>query len=65
VVRSARMTPEDARFFRSWFVYDFNLKTIRPSGRVNWNLIAGLGLASAVSAGFWVGMGLMIVRFWK
>jgi len=59
------MRPEDAKFFRSWFAYDFKLKAISPRGRVNWNLIAGLGLASAVSVGFWVGMGLMIARFWK
>ena len=42
-----------------------NLKTIRPRGRVNWSLVAGLGLATVVSVGFWVGVGLTIARFWK
>jgi hypothetical protein len=60
-----RLKPEDAKFFRSWFVYDFDPKTIHPHGRVNWGLVAGLGLATAVSVSFWVGVGLMIAHFWK
>lgn len=60
-----RLRPEDAKFFRSWFVSEFELKTIRPRGRVNWSLVAGLGLATVVSVGFWVGVGLTIARFWK
>ncbi|MFY9683188.1 MAG: hypothetical protein WA416_18590 [Candidatus Sulfotelmatobacter sp.] len=60
-----QLRPEDAKFFRSWFVYDFDVKTIRPSGRVNWSLVGGLGLATTISVGFWVGVGLMIARFWK
>ena len=36
-----RLRPEDAKFFRSWFVSDFEPKTIRPRGRVNWS--AGRG----------------------
>jgi len=60
-----RTRPEEAKVFRSWFVYDSDLKTSSPRGRVNWNLVAGLGLATAVSVGFWVGVGLMIARFWK
>jgi hypothetical protein len=60
-----RLRPEDAKFFRSWFVYDFGLKTVPPRGRFNWSLVAGLGLATTVSIGFWVGVGLVIVRFWK
>ncbi|MGA2375490.1 MAG: hypothetical protein ABSF72_08210 [Candidatus Sulfotelmatobacter sp.] len=60
-----RLRPEDAKFFRSWFLYDSGLKTIPPRGRFNWSLVAGLGLATTVSVGFWVGVGLVIVRFWK
>jgi hypothetical protein len=46
-------------------LYDSGLKTIPPRGRFNWSLVAGLGLATTVSVGFWVGVGLVIVRFWK
>jgi hypothetical protein len=60
-----RLRPEDAKFFRSWFVYDFSPKTVPPRGRVNWSLVGGLGLATSFSVGFWVGVGLMIARFWK
>ncbi|MGA9545619.1 MAG: hypothetical protein WBQ85_18745 [Candidatus Sulfotelmatobacter sp.] len=60
-----RLRPEDAKFFRSWFVYDFAPKTVPPRGRFNWSLVGGLGLATTVSVGFWVGVGLMIARFWK
>lgn len=60
-----RLRPEDAKFFRSWLVYDFGQKAVPPRGHVNWSLVAGLGLASTVSVGFWVGVGLMIARFWK
>ena len=60
-----RLRPEDAKFFRSWFVYDFGQKIAPPRGRFNWNLVAGLGVATTVSVGFWVGVGLMIARFWR
>ncbi len=60
-----RLRPEDAKFFRSWFVYDFNPRSIRPRVGVNWGAVGGLGLATVVSVGFWVGVGLTIARFWK
>ena len=60
-----RLRSEDAKFFRSWFVYDSGLKTASPRGRFNWKLVRGITLATAVSFGFWVGMGLMIARLWK
>jgi len=60
-----RLRPEDAKFFRSWFVYDFSPKTIRPGGGFNWGLVAGIGLVTIVSVGFWVGVGLVIAHFWK
>ncbi len=60
-----RLRPEDAKFFRSWFVYDFGPKTLRPRGRINWGVVAGLGLATVVCGSFWVGVALMIVHFWN
>jgi hypothetical protein len=58
-------TLDDASFIRSWLVYDSEQDTVRPGGRVNWNVVLGLVLAIAVSAGFWTGLGLVIVHFWK
>jgi hypothetical protein len=56
---------EEARFFRSWLVYD---STVRPGlelPRVNWYKLLGLTLAVALSAGVWAGIGLMIAHLWK
>jgi len=55
---------EDAKFFRSWLVYDSDLETTR-TGRVNWNVVLGLGLVVALSASFWATIGLMMARLWK
>ncbi len=55
---------EDAKFFRSWLVYDSDLQTTR-SRRVNWNVMLGLGLVVALSASFWATIGLMMTRLWK
>jgi hypothetical protein len=56
---------EDAEFFRSWLVYDFDLDSARTKGRVSWNMFLGLALAVLVSVTFWVGLGLMIASRWK
>ena len=40
-------------------------RSIRPRVGVNWGAVGGLGLATVVSVGFWVGVGLTIARFWK
>ena len=55
---------EDAKFFRSWLVYDSGLEPNRTPG-ITWNSVLGLALAIAVSACFWAGIGLMIARAWK
>ena len=44
---------EDARFFRSWLVYDSALEFGTP-GCINWNTVLGITLAITVSVGFWV-----------
>lgn len=55
---------EDAKFFRSWLVYDSDSDQ-EPNctdGRSNWNTVLGLALAVVVSVSFWVGVGLMIAH---
>jgi len=56
---------QDMKFLRSWFVYDSELENNRTKGRINWNMVLGLFLATGVSAGFWTGVGLMITHVWK
>ena len=56
---------EDAKFFRSWLVYDSDLEATRTRGRVNWNMVLGVALATGISACFWAGVGLMIAWVWK
>lgn len=56
---------EDAKFFRSWLVYDSGLEMSRNRGRFNWNLLLGVVLVLGISVGFWVGIGLMVARLWK
>jgi hypothetical protein len=57
--------PEGAKFFRSWLVYDFDMETTVTHRRVDWNVILGLGLATALSASFWATLGLMMARLWN
>jgi hypothetical protein len=61
---SAPTNLRDMKFFRSWLVYDSEIQTGVARG-VNWSVVAGLVLAFGVSAGFWIGLVLMIVRFWR
>ena len=60
---SARL--EDAKFFRSWLVYDSDLDATRTRGRFNWNVILGLVLMAAVSAGGWYCVDLLVQHFLK
>ena len=56
---------DDAKFVRSWLVYDSDLDLNRTPGHMNWNVLLGLVLAAAVSAGAWFAAGLIIERLWK
>jgi hypothetical protein len=56
---------EDARFFRSWLVYDTSVRPGLELPRINWYKLLGLILATAVSGGAWVGIVLMIAHLWK
>jgi hypothetical protein len=56
---------DDAKFVRSWLVYDSDLDLNRTRGRMNWNMVLGVALAAVVSAGVWIGAGLILERLWK
>lgn len=51
---------EDTKLYRSWAVYGSDMAPQRV--RINWNMVLGLGLALAVSAGFWVVVGTIVAR---
>ncbi len=54
---------EDARFFRSWLVYDSELEANRTRGYFNWNIFLGLATAMLVSAAGWSGAALVLKHF--
>jgi hypothetical protein len=56
---------EDARFFRSWLVYDPGVRPGLELPRINWYKMLGIILVTAVSASFWAGMVLMVEHFWR
>jgi hypothetical protein len=56
---------EQAKFFRSWLVYDSDIETNRTRGRVNWSLLLGLVFMVVVSTGGWLGIGLLARHFLK
>ena len=56
---------EDARFFRSWLVYDTRVRPGLELPRINWYKLLGLTLATAISGGVWAGIVLMISHLWK
>jgi hypothetical protein len=53
---------ENAKFFRAWLIYDGTLEHSRTHGRINWNLILGILVTVAISAGGWYGIS-MLVRY--
>jgi len=57
---SPRTIWEDAKLYRSWAVYDSDMEPQRAG--INWNMVLGVGLALAVSVGFWVAVGTMVAR---
>jgi len=62
---TSRANLDDAKFVRSWLVYDSDLDLNCPPGHVNWSMVLGLVVAAVVSASFWLGAGVMIARLWK
>ena len=55
----------DIHFLRTWLEYDSQVEKARPRGGVNWYAVLGLLLIVGVSAGFWIGVGMIISHFWK
>jgi hypothetical protein len=55
----------DVHFLRSWLEYDSELHEGRTRRGLNWYPIVGMVVTVAVSAAFWTGVGLMVMRFWK
>lgn len=68
-VRPTASRWEDARFFRSWFVFDSDcdshLEASRSQGTLNWNVITGLVVMALVSAGGWYGISLLLRHLMK
>jgi hypothetical protein len=56
---------EDARWFRSWLVYDAKVRPGLELPSVNWYKLLGFTLATAFSGGVWIGIGLLAAHFWK
>jgi hypothetical protein len=56
---------EDARWFRSWLVYDTRIRPGLELPHVNWYKLLGITLVTAVSGGAWAGIWLMVAHFWK
>jgi hypothetical protein len=50
---------------REWLSYNPRVRPGLELPHINWNAVMGLTLATAVSGGVWLGVALMIVRFWK
>lgn len=64
-VKRTTLRWEDARFFRSWLVYDSDLEHSRTESKVNWSVIGGLLIMAAVSAGGWYGFTVLLQRVLK
>jgi hypothetical protein len=55
---------KDVKFFRSWLIYPDRELSHLPR-RTDWNPALGLTIATVVSAGFWVVLGLVLAHFWR
>ena len=64
-VKQTAIAGEDARFFRSWLVYDSGLELSRAKATLNWNVMAGFAIMAAVSAGGWYGFAILLQHFLK
>jgi hypothetical protein len=54
----------DLHFLRSWIESKAE-KTTGSRRAIKWNKVLGLLLVLGVSGGFWVGVGLLLMRLWK
>jgi hypothetical protein len=63
--RNSRVSWENAKFFRSWLVYDSDLEESRTQGRINWNVVTGLLVMAAVSASGWYAVTVLVRHLLK
>ena len=56
---------QDAKFLRSWLVYDSVTEGDTGTNRSARSIALGLLVAFAISASFWTGIGLIVTRVWK
>jgi hypothetical protein len=56
---------QDMKFLRSWLVYDSEIQPGLAANRTKFNRFLGLALLVGISASFWAGIGLVIVRLWN
>jgi hypothetical protein len=56
---------KDAKFLRSWLVYDSRTQDGSGSERSARNIALGMVVAFGISASFWTGIGLIVTRVWK
>jgi hypothetical protein len=57
----------DARFLRSWLVYDLEVDggSDAATAEFNWNAIVGLAVVVGISASFWAGVGITFSHLLK
>ncbi len=56
---------KDAKFLRSWLVYDSVTPGDSGTNRSKRSIALGLVVAFGISASFWTGIGLIVTRAWK
>jgi hypothetical protein len=56
---------QGTNFLRSWLVYEKGVGQKPIVKRINWSGIFGVAMATGVSAGFWLGIGLAVARIWR
>ncbi|MGD1023079.1 MAG: hypothetical protein ABR880_09880 [Candidatus Sulfotelmatobacter sp.] len=56
---------KDAKFLRSWLVYDSLTQGDSGTNRSKRSVALGLVVALGISASFWTGIGLIVTRAWK
>jgi hypothetical protein len=59
------VSSRDATLLRSMLGRDSMVQTGFEPRRINWGAVLGLTLATAVSAGIWTGIVLLVARIWK
>jgi hypothetical protein len=64
-VQPSTLSRDDAKFFRSWLVYDSDLETARSHGLLNWTMLASLAFIALVSLSGWFGIAVLVRSFLK